>query len=77
MSTINVDAFVPLREMQKQLQNLFPNDNSFRWFIRNNQPGLAANGAMISIAGRLMFHPEIFRDYVLAEGRRRITGSAA
>jgi len=65
-------VFVPLREMQQQVENLFPNQNSFRWFVRHHRDGLAKNAAMIQVANRLLFDPAAFKEYVIRDGAERV-----
>ena len=72
MSHSDTAFFVPLREMQPQVENLFPNQNSFRWFVRHLRDGLAKNAAMIQVANRLLFDPAAFKEYVIRDGAERV-----
>ena len=76
MSHSDTTAFIPLRDMQQQVENLFPNQNSFRWFVRHHRDGLAKNAAMIQVANRLLFDPAAFKKYVIRDGAERV-GNAA
>ena len=72
MTHSDTTVFVPLREMQQQVENLFPNQNSFRWFVRHHRDGLAKNVAMIQVANRLLFDPSAFKEYVIRHGAERV-----
>lgn len=67
----DITAFTQPREVHSELTNLFPSQNSFKWFLRRNQRELASEGAAIIVAERLLLHRERFLAYVLRTGLER------
>lgn len=60
--------YIDPNNVQQQLGH-FPTLDSFRWFVRNNRERLAEAGALILVAGRQKFHPELTRQVVVDAGR--------
>lgn len=50
---------------------IFPSNDSFRWFCRQNRSELVSSGALISPTGRNLVQPDAFDRVVLAVGMRR------
>ena len=72
MTHSDTASFISLRDMQQQVENLFPNQNSFRWFVRHHRHGLAKSAAMIQVANRLLFDPAAFKESVIRDGAERV-----
>lgn len=67
--------YVDLKTTQEKLgKGNFPTLDSLRWFVRRNRDRLAASGAMIMVAGRQKFHPELTEEVVVETGRRAALG---
>jgi hypothetical protein len=66
--------YLDRKEAQRHLANHYPTEQSFAWFVRRHRDHLAANGAMIVVAGRQKFHPALTEQVVLAVGRRDAIG---
>ncbi len=62
--------FVPWRDLQKTLPELFPTVHSLQWFIRRHQAELARGYGIVHITGRLFGHPERFPELVIEIGSR-------
>jgi hypothetical protein len=67
--------YLDINEAQQQLGH-FPTLDSFRWYVRNNRAKLAEAGALILVAGRQKFHPELTRLVVVETGRAAALRSA-
>ncbi|MBI1396935.1 MAG: hypothetical protein GC151_13235 [Betaproteobacteria bacterium] len=81
-----------LSELQKpedyalSRQSIFPAISSFQWFLRRHRERLAADGALVHIAGRNYIHPQR-ADHVIADigaelargrsGGRRVVAAAS
>jgi len=63
------------KDVQPQLGH-FPTLDSFRWFVRNNRNRLAESGALILVAGRQKFHPDLTRQVVVEAGRAAAMGKS-
>lgn len=73
---LDIADFAHPREVHAALTNLFPSENSFKWFLRRNRRELATEGAAIIVGERLLLHPGRFREYVLRTGLARAGASA-
>lgn len=67
----NISEFAHPRDVRLELTNLFPSENSFKWFLRRNRSDLASVGAAIIVGERLLLHPARFRAFVLRMGLER------
>jgi len=59
--------YADLQDVRKSIGR-FPTDDSFRWFLRINRQRLVDSGAMILVAGRQMFHPELVKQIIVEAG---------
>lgn len=46
----------------------YPTTDSIRWFVRKHRALLVARGAMIIVAGRMRFHPDLFQEVAIEVG---------
>jgi hypothetical protein len=52
------------------VRDTFPSSDSIKWFIRQHRAELVQRGALISLTGRLRFHPVLFQQVAVEIGRR-------
>jgi len=67
-----LDEFVDMRTLLPIVQQTFPTESSFRWFVRAHRDELADRGALINITGRLRFHPDQFNRAAVEIGRTSV-----
>lgn len=65
-----LDEFVDLDTLQAGVTSIYPTPDSIRWFVRRHRGALAEYGAVIIIAGRMRYHPSLFKQAAVAIGRR-------
>lgn len=63
-----LDEFVDIHALQPSVRQFFPTEQSIRWYLRRNRAVLVENGALISVAGRLLFHPARFKAAAVSIG---------
>lgn len=71
-----LEEFVDLNSLLPLVQHTFPTKDSIRWFVRLHKESLAKAGALISITGRLRFHPDLFQRVAVEIGRAAAGGAA-
>lgn len=64
-----LDEFVDMRTLLQSVGHTFPSKDSLRWFVRQHREELATSGALITITGRVRFHPTRFQCAAVAIGR--------
>ncbi len=65
-----LDEYVELRDLIGSVQPAYPTEDSVRWFTRRHRDALAASGALIIIAGRMRFHPGLFKKAAVEIGQK-------
>ncbi len=65
-----LDEFVDKRTLLPVVKDHLATEQSVNWFVRCHRDQLAANGALILVAGRLRFHPARFKQSVVEIGAR-------
>ena len=58
------------KPMHDQVKNIFPSENSFLWFIRQNREELKEFNAIFIIGHKMKCHPENFKKAVIEIGAR-------
>ena len=76
-TTPALDEFVDIRALLPIIQHTFPTTDSVRWFCRCHRDELAASGAVITLTGRLRFHPSRFARAAVEIGLKAARGGAA
>jgi hypothetical protein len=66
-----LEELVDRKPMHEQVKNVFPSENSFLWFIRQNREELKSFNAIFIIGHRMKCHPSNFKKAVLQIGARR------
>lgn len=61
---------LPALHQSPGIGGTFPTQDSLRWFVRQHRDELIERGALISITGRLRFHPVLFQQVAIEIGRR-------
>lgn len=56
--------------MQQRLADHFPTKQSFAWFVRRHRDRLVEIGALILVANRKKYHPELVEQVVLEAAHR-------
>lgn len=67
---------LPTLHQSPGIGDTFPSSDSLKWFIRQHRAELVQRGALISITGRLRFHPALFQQAAIEIGRRSATPGA-
>jgi hypothetical protein len=67
--------FTDLAGLLPLVAHTFPSAESIRWFCRINRDKLANAGALISITGRLRYHPERFQQAAAEIGSAAVVQS--
>lgn len=70
-----LDDYVDLRALHPTVKRTFPTLDSLKWFVRQNKNELAQSGALITLTGRLLFHPEHFHAAAIEIGRSAVRPS--
>lgn len=71
-----LSELVPIRQLQRELANVFPTQGSLDWELRVNRREYVQAGAIYEVAGRLLAHPARFANTALAIGARKIAARA-
>lgn len=66
-----LEEFVELQKLHQTVQATFQTEDSLKWFVRRHRPELVGAGALIIIAGRMRFHPDIFQKTAVKIGRKQ------
>lgn len=61
--------YVDLPGLMPKIEHTLPTVQSVAWYVRSHREQLAEAGALIYVAGRLRYHPELFQRYVAETGR--------
>lgn len=69
LQSATLGEFVDLKTLLHSVEHTFPTQDSLKWYVRNHRDELAAAGALIYIAGRARFHPQIFQKTAVEIGR--------
>ena len=64
-----LDEYVDLAGLHASVPT-FPTVDSIRWFVRRNRDALVERGALITITGRHLFHPQRFKQAAVEIGQR-------
>ncbi len=67
---------VPVRDLQRELANVFPSQGSLDWELRTHRREYVAGGAIFEVAGRLMAHPATFAKVALSIAARKLATRA-
>jgi len=70
MAANAVLALMPMLDYQQSRAQVFPSEESLRWFVRARRSELLDAGALLMVAGRKVISPEEFDAVVLDVGRR-------
>lgn len=70
-----LDEYVDLRTLLPTVSRTFPSQDSLKWFIRQHKDELAQSGALITLTGRLLFHPARFQVAAVEIGRSAVRPS--
>lgn len=68
---------MPALHQSPGVADTFPSKDSLKWFMRQHRMELVERGAIISIAGRLRFHPGLFQQVAVDIGRQAATPGGA
>jgi hypothetical protein len=60
-------------DYQAARANVFPSEESLRWFVRQHRDELIAAGAIVAPAGRKLISPQAFDKAVLSIGARLLS----
>lgn len=64
-ATTAVDRLVTPGDYQAARARIFPSEASLRWHLRVHRADLAAEGAVVRLAGRLLIDPDRFDEAIL------------
>lgn len=67
----DIERLVSPKDYQASRSRIFPSESSLRWHLRLHRTELAAGGAVVRIAGRILIDPLRFDDVVLQLARER------
>lgn len=67
--------YVDLPQLMQSVKHTFPTADSVKWFVRRHRVELAASGALITLTGRLLYHPARFAETAVEIGRTQAFGS--
>ena len=73
MIGVSLSELVPFRDLQRELARQFPSEASLEWHWRQHRREYVGGGAVFEIAGRLLAHPEKFKQIALRIGQRALT----
>jgi len=69
-STLAVADLLPLPQYRERRQQVFPSEESLRWFVRCHQRELIERGALVMPTGRKLIAPQSFDLAVFEIGSR-------
>lgn len=66
----SLDDYIDINRLQEAVSTAFPTVDSLRWFVRRHRHQLVEHNALIVVAGRMRFHPDMFKQTVMSVGLR-------
>ena len=69
--TVAIERLVTLEDYQSTRVRIFPSESSLKWHLRVHRADLAAGGAILRVAGRLLIDPPKFDQVVLQIARAK------
>lgn len=67
----DIERLVSPQDYQSSRSRIFPSESSLRWHLRAHRADLAAGGAVVRVAGRLLIDPLRFDEVVLTIAREK------